>query len=730
MPTLGDRLGQLFDELKRRNVFRVAVAYVVTTWLVLQVADVVLNNIEAPRWIFSVFLLALALGFIPVLIFSWAYELTPEGLKRESEVDRSRSITGDTGRKLNMITIAMLVAVVAFVLMERTFFRGSEEVATAEAPDAVPEEVVSTSVDDRSIAVLAFEDLSQQGDQAFFAEGLSEELLNVLAQVPGLKVAGRTSSFAFKGKDADLREIGEVLNVAHILEGSVRKAGNRIRVTAQLIKADDGFHLFSKTYDRDLDDIFSLQDELAALIGDALKAELVGEDAIPSAMPTNVEAYDLYLLARQRIRSRIPELMFEAVEMLDEALAIDANYAPALAQKALAVYLLSDSDGAYGDIPAQQATAEADGLLQRALAVNPDLAEAHAVLGLIRTDDVNDEQDAIPSLRRALEINPNLESAKLWLANAIDDSRQSIRLYEEVILRDPMYRPAFNNVIQNYMIFGDVDKSDALISRVERITGIDDSIHQARGTVDFVRGDLADAYRRFDLAYQVNPNASIVKLWLSYTLVQLGDMERASTDALDPLRLIAYRELGDFEAADALLASFDYTTGDVQRRVRHAADYLAAAGRADEMVALVEQHFRGAEQLVGMYPQQGSAGSEFLGPLAYVYRQAGRHDDYQMLMDELERVLSFQVDQGIDVWWLWYCRAQQAALLGNNTAATAHLQRALDDGLASVIFIEPLFDLMADDEAFQAVVSQMIERGNVERDKLGWAGYQPIAITN
>ena len=727
---MGVRLGQLFHELKRRNVFRVAVAYIVTTWLVLQVADVVLNNIEAPRWIFSVFLLALALGFIPVLIFSWAYELTPEGLKRESEVDRTRSITGDTGRKLNMITIATLVAVVGFVFLERAFFRGGDEDTVAGAADAVPEDIVSAAVDDRSIAVLAFEDLSQQGDQAFFAEGLSEELLNVLAQVPGLKVAGRTSSFAFKGKDSDLREIGEILNVAHILEGSVRKAGNRIRVTAQLIKADDGFHLFSKTYDRDLDDIFSLQDELAALIGDALKAELVGEGAIPAATPTNIEAFDLYLLARQHIRTRNPELMFQAIDELDEALTIDPDYAPALAQKALAVYLLSDAPGAYGDIPAEEGIAEADALLQRALEREPELAEAYAVLGLIRSDGINDEQDAMPSLRRALEINPNLESAKLWLANAMTDNREARALYEDVILRDPMYRPAFNNVVQNYLGYAEYDKADMLISRVERITGTDDSIHQARGTMAFLKGDLAGAYRQLDSAFQVNRNATIVKMLFGYTLLQLGDMERASSDSLDAIGLIAFRELGDFESADRVLAQLSFTSGDIERNLRHAADYLGAAGRADEMIAIVEQNFRGVAGVIDLFSQADGYGTEFLGPLAYVYRQAGRDKEFDLVMAEMDRVLSYQEQTGIDNWYHWYCQAQRAVLTNDRAAATKFLQRAVDNGFASVVFVEPLFDLMADDDAFQAVALQMIQRANVERGKLGLPAYQPIAIAN
>lgn len=194
-------MSKLFEELKRRNVIRVAVAYVIAGWLVLQIAEFVLEIIAAPEWIIKVFLLAIGLGLLPVLIFSWAYEITPEGVKREKDIDRGQSITGGTGRRLNQITIGMLVAVLAFVGLERTFFSRP----VADTP------IVASTASENSIAVLAFQDLSAEGDQAYFAEGLSEEILNVLAQVDELKVAGRTSSFSFKGKDTDLREIGELL---------------------------------------------------------------------------------------------------------------------------------------------------------------------------------------------------------------------------------------------------------------------------------------------------------------------------------------------------------------------------------------------------------------------------------------------------------------------------------------------------------------------------------------
>ena len=720
-------MGNLFEELKRRNVFRVAVAYVVTSWLILQVADVVLNNIEAPGWVFSVFLLALALGFLPVLFFSWAYELTPEGLKRESEVDRSRSITRQTGRKLNLITMAMLCAVVVFVIIDRSFLADTRQERAAGVRAASESSEPDNAIDDKSIAVLAFEDLSEQGDQAFFAEGLSEELLNVLAQVPSLKVAGRTSSFAFKDKDTDLREIGEILNVAHILEGSVRKAGDRIRVTAQLIKADDGFHLFSKTYDRDLDDIFKVQDELAKLIGDALQAQISGASDIPSATPTSIETYDLYLLARQRIATRNPELMEEALDMLDDALAIDPNYAPAMAQKALVTYLLSDAPGAYGDIPEEFAKNIADGLLDRALALDAGLAEAYAVRGLMGYAQPGGLEEALADLRRALEINPNLQIAKLWLANATPELSVSTRLYEEILLRDPMNGPAFSNLNQQYLGQGAFDKSNALIARVQRITGPDANVRSALGTIAFMRGELADAKRHLDFANEANPNSTIVNMWRSYTLLQLGEFERVSTEGVEAIRLIAMRESGDLEAADRFLRDMEFLVGEPTRKLRHAADYLATYGRDVEVRDIVTENYGGVAGLLAAFPSRAGYGTEHLGPLAYSYRNLRMQADFQLLVDEMKLTLDSQRENGVDNWYHWYCQAQYALLVGDPESGIAHLQRALDSGFASVLFVEPLFGLLAGDPQFGEIEDAARARANAERVKLGLDAYQPVS---
>jgi TolB-like protein/Tfp pilus assembly protein PilF len=716
-------LGQLFDELKRRNVFRVGVAYVVSAWLVLQVVDVVINNIGAPDWVFSVFILAGTVFFVPVLIFAWAYELTPEGLKRETEVDRSHSITHRTGRKLDLITIGMLVLVVAFVMIERTWLSQPVEVASDASVDTTSD-VMAATANEKSIAVLAFDDLSPEGDQAFFVEGLSEEILNVLAQVPGLKVAGRTSSFAFKGKHADLREIGEALNVAHILEGSVRKAGNRIRVTAQLIQASDGFHLFSQTYDRDLTDVFAVQDDLAALIGKALHAEVTGEDNIPTVAQTSIEAYDLYLLARQRIHSRSPELMSEAIGLLDQALEIDPDYAPALAQKALALILMSDGPGAYGDIPEAVANAEGLKLIARALELDPELAEAHAILGLINTDQPGMYDDAVASLRYALELNPNMDNGKNWLANLTLDFAEAVDLYEQVVLRDPLHGAAFNNLVLAYLDLAQYDKVEALITRTSRISGPDANIRQALGSAAVMRGDLSTAIRDFGYAIDVNQHDSVAKLWLAWSLFRLGDMERAEEVGRPGQVLIVRAFQGEFDAVDRMIAEADFRSGERLGLFQGASAYLLWRGRSADIIDIVDDEFGGLDELLKELPASGFFGTNYLGTLAKAYREEGMTEEFDTTIQAMQSVLETQRARGSDTWVHWVSQAEYAALTGDVEAAVGHLQTALDKGFSSVVPPLGAFDSLEDDPRFEAILATSLERANRERVELGMGPYE------
>jgi TolB-like protein/Tfp pilus assembly protein PilF len=290
-----------FDELKRRNVFRVGAAYIVASWVLAQVVDLVLAYVKAPDWVMLVFMLFVAVGFIAAIIIAWAFEMTPEGIKREGDVDRTQSVVVDTGRKLDRIIIGFLAVAVLLLLTDRYMRPTADEVTPSAAEQSVSAETSSAvATPAKSIAVLPFADLSQAQDQEWFADGLAEEILNALAKTPDLQVSSRTSTFRYKGSTLDIPEIAAELGVAHVLEGSVRSSGTRIRVTAQLIRAEDGFHVWSENYDRDEADMIEIQEDLAVSIADALETTM--DPAALAEMSQvgtrSVEAYKAFIQGR------------------------------------------------------------------------------------------------------------------------------------------------------------------------------------------------------------------------------------------------------------------------------------------------------------------------------------------------------------------------------------------------------------------------------------------------
>ena len=420
----------LFSELQRRNVFRVTIAYVVSSWLLAQVADLVLENIGAPDWVMQTILLVLVLGLAPVVFFSWAYEVTPEGIKREAEVDRSQSITHVTGRKLDRTITFVLLLAVAYFAVDKFVLSPAQPVAT---PAESGEEITETAAAGNTIAVLPFVNMSGDEENEYFSDGLSEELLNVLAKNPALQVAARTSSFSLKGEKLEIGEIGRRLNVDHVLEGSVRKSGDQVRITAQLIRVDNGFHLWSDTYDRNLDDIFAVQDEIAAKITAALLPQLVGEtpvdarEAVSSAYDVPAEAYQGYLLARDQFNRLTQSTIGAAYEQLKQLVREYPDYAEA--QALYAHVTLMNSRRMEGDIPWVMAEPQVRRTLQKASALEPDLPEIYLVEGLLHAR-IYDPQTAIGFFERAIELNPSYAEAYRHLSEAAMRLGQSSRAWE------------------------------------------------------------------------------------------------------------------------------------------------------------------------------------------------------------------------------------------------------------------------------------------------------------
>jgi TolB-like protein len=339
-------MNSFFTELKRRNVVRVGIAYVIVCWLAVQAGEAVLPGFGAPEWVFKTLVLFLAIGFPLVLIFAWAFELTPEGLKKSRDVDISNSVTSSTAKKINAIIMGSLVLALGYFLWERQGLieaanQPPEPVAAAESmPSPPPTETTSPediaeSAQRRSIAVLPFVNMSSDAEQEWFADGLTEEILNSLARTPDLLVAARTSSFKFKGSNEDIPTIAASLGVEHVLEGSVRRSGDRLRVTAQLIRADDGFHLWSQTYDRTHDDVIEIQEEVAIQIADALDTAMDPEALarMLSSGTASVPAYEEYLKGLADFGTAMVSgdeySMVSALEAFQRAVELDPEFANA-----------------------------------------------------------------------------------------------------------------------------------------------------------------------------------------------------------------------------------------------------------------------------------------------------------------------------------------------------------------------------------------------------------------
>ncbi|TDJ31379.1 MAG: tetratricopeptide repeat protein [Gammaproteobacteria bacterium] len=410
-------MASLFEELKRRNVLRVVVLYIVVGWLLIQVADVLFPAMELPNWTIRLVFAMLLIGFPAAIIFSWAFEITPEGVKREKDVDRSKSVTHHTGRKLDYITIGVVIAAVALAFADRLTREPqvvAESVVQAETAQPVETSSGRPESSETSIAVLPFVNMSDDASNEYFSDGISEELLNLLVRVEGLRVPSRTSSFAFKGTNTDLPTIAKKLAVDHVLEGSVRKAGNRVRITAQLIDVSDDRHLWSETYDRDLEDIFAVQDEIATAIVEALKGVLGMAQAAPveHRPPTdNIEAYQLYLRARHIWAKRGAENLKTSLDYFEQAVELDPGFARALSGMASAYMLIPVYQG--GDTadywPLARETAE------RALEKDPDIGEAHAVIAAAH-ENASEWRDAEEAFRRAVAADPYDVTAAQWYA--------------------------------------------------------------------------------------------------------------------------------------------------------------------------------------------------------------------------------------------------------------------------------------------------------------------------
>jgi TolB-like protein len=464
---------QLIKELQRRNVFRVATAYVVVAWLLIQVAETIFPLFGFSDTPARVVVIVLAIGLLPTLVLAWVFELTPEGLRKETDIDPKLSITPRTGKKLDQMIMLVLALALGFFAFDKFVLQPQRELAleqqkieeVAAAREKGRSDASIESYGDQSIAVLPFINMSDDGANEYFSDGISEELLNLLSRVSELRVISRSSAFSYKNKDINIVEVGRALNVAHILEGSVRKSGNQVRITAQLIDARSDTHLWSETYDRTLDDIFTVQDEIAATVVDRLRVILLGE--VPTLRPTDPEAFALLLQARHLGDSFATDVLNHSNELYQQALAIDPEYAEAWTGLSRNYINLTKTGG----LPFRKGYDMAREAARKALDFDPDFALAYAVLGYIAMSFDEDYSVAARYVQRAIERDPaniNINRIAASLLRRLRRLDQAISLGDFVISRDPANPIGHRNLSTVYLLTGQLDQ--AIASRRKAMT--------------------------------------------------------------------------------------------------------------------------------------------------------------------------------------------------------------------------------------------------------------------
>ena len=531
----------LFAELKRRNVYKVAVAYAVVAWVLIQAASIFFPAFDAPPWVMKIFIIVIIFGFPMALIFSWAFEITPEGIKLESEIEPSKSIKQRTGRKIVAVTIALAVLaaglfVYQLVGRDRWARRFNLETAEGGRPGGA-----SIPADQKSIAVLPFVNMSADKNDEYLSDGMTEELINVLAKVPGLRVPGRTSCFAFKAKnEGDIfRKVGDQLHVGTVLEGSVRKAGDKLRVTAQLINVSDGYHLWSKDYDGDVKDILNFQSNVAEQVVQALKVKLGGEGTrVLAKKPTeNPEAHRLYLLGRYEFAKYTQTGWNNAIRYYEEALKLDPNYA-------LAYCGLADNYAYMGSVvmPEKEAIAKEKEFAQKALELDPELAETHMSFALALVA-AYDWRNGLKEFDRTLELNPNLAFAyelQSWTLNGLGRFDEAIAKTKKAVELDPL-NPFFQMSLSFYQYWA--RQYDNAIAQARKTLEMDPNSTIARvllGLSFLKKGDTGGAIAELQKTKAPDPGAWY-QGFLGYAYAVSGDRAKAE-QALSELEELAKRQ--------------------------------------------------------------------------------------------------------------------------------------------------------------------------------------------
>jgi TolB-like protein/Tfp pilus assembly protein PilF len=706
-------ISRIYDDLSRRKVFRATALYGVVAWFAIQVAEATFEPLNLPESAYRLVVILALAGFPIVIIVAWAYDFTRRGFVRTAPAAANIPI-GWRQRSVDFVIIAVLAALVVYLWMRPG-----------------PPTSVGGGGALRSIAVLPFDDFSENRDQAYFGDGIAEELLNALVGVDGLRVAARTSSFAFRGSQKDVRKIGQELAVDTVLEGSVRRSGDRVKITAQLIGTKDGYHLWSEVYDTQITDIFSVQEKISRSIADELKLRLgdVAAQRLANA-PTNVRAYDKYLEGRKKWNERTRESLEEARDLFAEAVQLDPNYAPAFSGLADTYLLLSEAQ--YGTLKAEEVLQHAEPAIARALKLNGGLAEAYASLGLLRWS-VGEMTLAELALRKAIELNPSYSMAHFWLGSVLLETGGSLldatAEYREAYSRDPYHAAIAFNYSSALAQLGEAEEARQIALRVSGRYPDSPKPCLALADLAATAGRLDEAVywaRRADALPGDDGSASAL---LAKYYAELGEMDLAR-EALARAQAGTTSE-GYALQVEAFMAvlerDWDHLSQLAEPFVPNASDapsqgYLGERARMALFLGGVARLARGdvdsALDYLGRLELDAPASSGVGGPgdritarnaLAMALRSAGRTDESRQVLDRTLQIATDARTAGWRIGAIGFPLAETYVLLGQHDRALATIDEAMRAGVVEKWYLEviPSFDALRGDPVFQDALARL-----------------------
>ena len=701
----------LIAELKRRNVFRVAIAYVVFAWVLAQVSGLAFESFGAPEWVPKSVLFLLVLGLPIAIFFAWAFEMTPEGIKKERDVDRSQSITQKTGRKLDFVIIAVLVVAVGFLSIDKFGSPTDSDLSGA----------VTVTTGTPSIAVLPFDNRSNREEDQFFTDGIHDDLLTTIAKIGSMKVISRTSVMEYKGTTKKIPVIANELGVANILEGGIQRSGNQVRINVQLIDAATDQHLWAEIYDRELtaENLFAIQSEVSNAIAAALHTALTPDEAQRiNAVPTNnLEAYETYLLGRERWRTRTVDSLTESLELFETATRLDPNFALAWVGISDAYQLIT----VYVGLELDEALTNADAALQNAFRLDGQSGEAYTSLGGLHHSRFEYAESEI-AYKKAIELSPNYGTAYHWNSmllqdlNKYDESREMIEKALELDPLNPVLHVNLGNVMDNQGEF------DAARAQYERIIEIDpESIFGYQGLSGhhyFVTGHLDESLSWSLKVVDADPKSPVNLAFIAWTYLDLGDPVKAKTwieKALDVMPDHEYSILvaalhatfvaDEGKARDNFLKLAGVNSGLIDPDF--AAEFFARDGKSPESVsnalAMYEKSYPGIVESGAILVT--SLNTRAAINVAALLLESGETQRAHELLDRVYANTETRPMMGF--YGYGYNRAKIALLRGDKQRSLAELTKVIDAGWRDLWWYEfdhsLVFEPLRDDPEFKAL---------------------------